>query len=80
LSDFSEKTNSLKIKKNAGALKIFLFNDKNSTFNSYSYTSGNSKFEQYDLRGFLTVHTKGMIQFSRPDETDNKNRYILLIR
>ena len=80
LSDFSTKTNSLKIKKDLGALKILLFNDTDRTFDNYIFTSGNSNFEQYDLRGFLTVHTPGMIQFSKLGEQDDKNWYVLLIR
>lgn len=80
LSDFSTKTNSLKIKKNMGALKILLYNDTEKTFENCVFTSGNSKFEQYDLRGFITVYKPGMIQFSRLGEQDDKNWYILLIR
>ena len=80
LSDFSPKTNSLKIKKNMGALKMFLFNDTDNTFDGFIFTSGNSKFEQYDLRGFITVYKPGMIQFSRLGEQNDKNWYVLLIR
>lgn len=80
LSEFSPKTNSLKIKKDSGALKIFLFNDTNFAFDNYIFSSGNAKFEQYDLRGFLTVEKPGMIQFSKPGEQDNKNWYVLLVR
>lgn len=80
LSDFSSKTNSLKIKKRSGALKILLFNDTDMSFDDYIFTSGNSKFEQYDLRGFLTVYSQGMIQFSKFGEMNDKNWYVLLIR
>ena len=80
LSEFSPKTNSLKIKKNKRALKILLYNDTERHFEGYVFTSGNTKFEQYDLRGFLTVHSPGMIQFSRVGEQDDKNWYVLLIR
>ena len=79
-SQFSPKTNSLKIKKNIGELKILLYNDTENSYEKYTFTSGNSKFEQYDLRGFLTVQKPGMIQFSRLGEKDDKNWYILLIR
>ncbi len=80
LSDFSPKTNSLKIKKNFSAMKVFLFNDTEDTFDGYTFTSGNSKFEQYDLRGFLTVYKPGMVQFSSPDGQNDKRWYVLLIR
>ena len=79
-NEFSEKTNSLKIKKNFGDLKIILFNDTDKTFEYYGFTSGNSKFEQYDLRGFLTVSKAGMVQFSDLRECDDKSWYVLLIR
>lgn len=80
LSEFSTKTGALKIKKNMSALKIFLFNDTGRSFDNYTFSSGNSKFEQYDLRGFITVYKPGMIQFSKADETDSKNWYVLLVR
>lgn len=80
LSEFSPLTNALKIKKEYKPLKILLFNDTENTFDNYTFTSGNAAFEQYDLRGFLTVHKAGMIQFSRVGEQNNKNWYILLIR
>lgn len=80
LSEFSPKTNSIKLKKNFSAIKIFLYNDTDNTFDGYTFTSGNSKFEQYDLRGFLTVYKSGMVQFSNLEELDDKNWYVLLIR
>ena len=79
LSDFSSKTNSLKIKKGLNELNVFLFNDTEKTFDNYIFTSGNAKFEQYDLRGFLKIHKPGMIQFSEFGEQNN-NWYVLLIR
>lgn len=80
LSEFSTKTGALKVKKKMSALKIFLYNDTNRSFDNYTFSSGNSKFEQYDLRGFLTVYKPGMIQFSKENEQDRKNWYILLVR
>ena len=80
LSEFSPLTNSIKVKKDKNTLKIMLFNDTENTFDNYMFTSGNSKFEQYDLRGFLTVQKPGMIQFSRLDEQDSKNWYVILVR
>ena len=80
LSEFSPKTNSLKVKKNSHPMKIFLYNDTENTFDEYSFTSGNTKFEQYDLRGFLTVHKPGMVQFSNLSEPNDTGWYVLLIR
>ena len=80
LSEFSPKTNAIKIKKGMTSLKIFLFNDTDNSFANYNFNSGNSKFEQYDLRGFLTVQTPGMIQFSRMGEQDSSNWYVILVR
>ena len=79
-NEFSPLTNSLKIKKHIPDIKIILYNNTNRTFDNYTYTSGNAKFEKYDLRGFLTISTPGMIQFSRVKENDNKNWYVLMIR
>lgn len=79
LSSFSKKTNSLKIKKHLGDLKIILLNDTDKTFDNFYFTSGNAKFEQYSLKGFLTVKSSGMIQFS--DKKDpNGIWYVLLVR
>lgn len=80
LSEFSEKTNSLKIKKGMSDLNIFLFNDSDNNYERYTFSSGNAKFEQYDLRGFITVQKSGMIQFSRLGETESKNWYVILVR
>ena len=80
LSEFSSLTNSLKIKKHLSDLKLILLNDTDKTFDTYTFTSGNAKFEQYDLRGFLMVKSTGMIQFSRLGEHDDKLWYVLLIR
>ena len=80
LSEFSPKTNSLKIKKHLGDLKIILFNDTDKTFDNFKFTSGNAKFEQYSLKGFLTVSKPGMIQFSRIGDKDRLLWYVLLVR
>ena len=79
-SDFSEKTNSLKIKKGFGDLKIILLNDTDNPFDEFTFTSGNAQFEQYDLRGFLTVSKHGMIQFSKNGISNDNLWYVLLIR
>ena len=80
ISEFSTKTNSLKVKKHLGDLKIILYNDTSKDFDYYDFTSGNAKFKQYDLRGFLTVQKAGMIQFSKHGEKDTKSWYIILVR
>ncbi len=81
ISDFSTTTNSLKIKKKRGESKIILLNDTDKYFNNYAFTTNNSKFDKYLLRGFLDINQKGMIQFSRfGDNTKFSPWYILLIR
>ena len=79
-SDFSAKTNSLKLKKHLGDLKIILLNDTNNTFDNYKFTSGNAKFEQYTLRGFLTVSKSGMIQFANTNHDDSHLYFVILVR
>ena len=81
LSDFSKNTNSYKIKKHFGALKILLVNNTDDIFDDFVFTSGNAGFKTYDLRGFLTVTKPGMIQFAKKDSHINdKNWYVLLVR
>jgi len=80
LSDFSDKTNSLKVKKHLRDLEIILYNETDKTFDNFTFDSGNAKFELYDLRGFITVTKPGMIQFAASRENDHKTWYILLIR
>ena len=78
-SDFSIKTNSIKLKKHSNILKIILLNDTSNTFDNYKFTSGNAKFEQYLLRGFLTVSKSGMIQFSDTND-ENYLYFVILVR
>jgi len=80
ISDFSTNTNSLKIKKGDKVLKIFLYNDTFNEYEMYNFRSGNTKFEQYDLRGFIKVYKPGMIQFSKSDDSEDKNWYVILVR
>ena len=80
LSDFSESTSALKLKKHLGDLKILLLNDSDKTFDNYKFSSGNAKFNRYSLRGFLTVTKQGMIQFSGGTTSEKDPMYILLIR
>lgn len=79
-SDFSKKTNSLKIKKEFGSLKLLLLNDTDKIFDNYSFTTGNAKFLEYSLRGFLEVTKSGMIQFSDNNKNNDKPWFIILVR
>ena len=81
LSDFSKSTNSIKINRKSGVLKIILLNDTDNVFENYSFSTNNAKFETYDLAGFLNVTKDGMIQFSANGENSKvKPWYILLVR
>lgn len=81
ISEFSKNTNSLKIKKDKAHFRVILLNDTDRYFYHYSFTSGNSKFETYPLKGFLNIKKRGMIQFSHfGDNTKNFPWFILLIR
>ena len=81
LSEFSQKTNSYKIKKHLGNLKILLVNDTDNTYDNFSFSSGNANFHTYALRGFITITKPGMIQFAKNDSHINdKDWYVLLVR
>ena len=81
ISDFNENTNSLKIKKKRGCLKLIILNDTENLFEDYKFSSGNAKFETYPAAGFINVKKAGMIQLSR-DVEDSKDYpwFVLLIR
>jgi len=79
LSEFSKSTGSLKIKKKRGNLKIILLNDSDRYFYNYVFTTNNSKYKTYELKGFLDITKKGMIQFSSKINTDAP-WFILLVR
>ena len=81
ISDFSKTTNSIKLKKKRKNLKIIVLNDTDKYFYNYDFTTNNSKFDRYALKGFLSVEKKGLIHFSRFGENSkNTPWYILLIR
>ena len=81
ISEFSPNTNSLKIKKHGINEKIIILNDTEKTFDNYTFTSGNAKFNTYPLAGFIEVTKKGMIQFSHFGEnTEITPWFILLLR
>lgn len=79
ISDFSNNTNSLKVKKGKG--KFLLLNDTDRYFYHYGFTSNNAKFKQSPLKGFIEVKKSGMIQFSHfGDNTKANPWFILLVR
>ena len=81
ISDFSKATNSLKIKKKRGEMKLILLNDTDRSFDNYGFTSNNAEYNFYNLKGFLEITEKGMIQFSKfGDNTKNSPWFILLLR
>ena len=81
ISEFSDKTNILKIKKCKKDLKIVLLNDTDASFYNYWFHTNNSHFEPYELKGFLKITKTGMIHFSRNDDNYKKNAwFVLLIR
>ena len=81
ISDFSQSTNSLKVKKGLGKLKLIVINDTDKDFTSYAFTSGNAKFVQYPATGILKIKKSGMIQLSKNGEnTKDCPWFILLIK
>ena len=81
ISDFSQGTNSLKIKKRKRNMKIIVLNDTCSNFIDYEFNTNNAKIELYPLAGFINVKKKGMIHFSpMQDDYKDLNWYVLLIR
>ena len=81
VSQFSSATNCLKIKKSRKPLKLILLNDTDRFFYNYTFTTNNSKYKQYQLKGFLEVTKHGMIQFSRFGEnTKDYPWFVLLVR
>ena len=81
ISDFKQSTNSYKIKKHLGKLKLIVLNDTDNYFYNYGFSTNNSKIQNYELKGFIDVTKKGMIQLSRFGENSkNSPWYILLVR
>lgn len=81
ISEFSNATNSLKIKKGRKDLDLILFNDTDRTFDYYRFTTNNSKFLKYPLKGFLKISKRGMIQFSHLGGDSKYNPwFVLLVR
>jgi hypothetical protein len=81
LSDFSSSTNSLKIKKRHSDLNLIILNDTERSFDGYQFSSNNAEFETFQLKSFLKVTKRGMIQFSH---TENSSKdypwFVLLVR
>ena len=63
-SEFSPTTNSIRIKKAFGDLNLLVLNDSEEPCENYEFSTGNARIKTYDLKGFLTVSKKGMIQFA----------------
>ena len=81
LSEFSSKTNCLKLKKTHKNLRLILLNDTDRSLANYRFSSNNANFKEYELKGFIKIQKSGMIQFSRFGENSkNSPWYILLIR
>ena len=81
LSAFSKYTNSVKIKKRTGDLKIILLNDIDKDFSGYTFSSGNAKFKTNVAAGIIYVTKPGMIQFSKKEENTPENPwFIILVR
>lgn len=81
LSQFSPLTNSLKIKKGFGELKLLILNDLGVDMSEYCFTSGNADFKTYLISGVITISSKGMIQLSPSvGGSDQRPWYVLLVR
>ncbi len=81
ISDFSKNTNSYKLKKHFGELKIFIYNDTSKSLEGYKFASGNSKIQKFNLTGFLHVDKSGMIEFSANGVySSEKPCYVILVR
>ena len=81
ISEFNTNTNSIKIKKGIGTLKLIILNDTDRDFSNYSFTSGNAKFVSYPGTGILKIKKAGMIQLSRFGENSkNYPWFVILVR
>ena len=81
ISDFDTGTNSLKIKKHGKKMKLLMLNDTDKFFYNYAFTTNNAKYDLYELKGFIDIRQKGLIQFSRFGENSkNSNWFVLLVR
>lgn len=80
LNLFSQ-THSIKLKKRFRDLDVILINTSDGNYNNYGYYTNNARFENYDLKGFLKIKKKGMIQFSKfCENSKNSPWYVLLVR
>ena len=81
ISEFSESTNVLKIKKKNNEEKIMIINDTDLNFDNYSFSTNNSKFVMYNINNAICITRRGMIQFSKSDgNAKNSPWFILLVR
>ena len=79
ISEFSQKTNSVKFAKEKQINSIVLVNDTEKNFENYKFYSNNTKIES-TIAGMVKIHKTGMIEFSNPDKISASNWYIILIR
>ena len=80
LSMFSKNTNSIRVRKGGGDLKLFVLNDTDENFRNYKFAAVNSKIQTFDLAGFLKVEKSGLIKFSNEnDYTKTSPIYVLII-
>jgi len=81
LTDFSQGTNSLKIKKTKKNLKLIIFNDTCTDLKGFDFSTNNAKIDRYPLKGFIDVTKKGMIQFSSSEFNNSDDAwFVLLVR
>ena len=81
VSDFSDTTNSIKISKGKKDLKLLLLNDTEASFYNYWFSTNNAEIMLYELKGFVNITKKGLIQFSRNDDNYERNAwYVILVR
>ena len=81
LSEFSPYTNSIKIKKGFGELRLLIVNDIDIDMDGYHFTSGNTKFKTYNIAGIVTITSAGMLQLSKDSsESSQIPWFVILIR
>ena len=80
ISMFSQNTNSIRVRKGNGDLKLFVLNDTEDNFSNYEFSAVNSEIKTFDLAGFLKVEKSGLIKFTDSSEyAQNSPIYVLII-
>ena len=81
LSEFSPYTNSLKIKKGLGSLRLLVLNDIGIDMTEYGFTSGNMKFETFSIAGAVRISSAGMLQLSKDGAKSSQIPwFVILVR